>query len=273
MSRAQAVQQFIPDARVFTDPVRTFAYGTDASFYRLNPKMVIKVHNEGEVARLLPLARKHAVPVTFRAAGTSLSGQALTDSVLLKISHSGKNWRGYKIHVRFLPRSEPRMRGVGTACTIQPRAGVEDAAGAGRRRGRVQGDGSQITVQPGLIGGEVNRILQHHHRTARTATQYKIGPDPSSIDSCMIGGIVANNSSGMCCGVSQNTYHTLRDARIVFADGTVLDTADAASRRRFEVSHAGLLRGVSELAQRVQVRRRARARPCCAPPCPPTVCR
>jgi len=59
---------------------------------------------------------------------------------------------------------------------------------------------------------------------------YKIGPDPSSIDSCMVGGMVANNSSGMCCGVSQNTYHTLRDLRAVFADGSVLDTADPASR-------------------------------------------
>ena len=35
--------EFIPKARQYTDPVRTFAYGTDASFYRLNPKMVVKV--------------------------------------------------------------------------------------------------------------------------------------------------------------------------------------------------------------------------------------
>ena len=63
--------------------------------------------------------------------------------------------------------------------------------------------------------------------------QYKMGPDPSSIDSCMVGGVVANNSSGMCCGVKQNTYHTLEDMRIVFVDGTVLDTADPASRREF----------------------------------------
>lgn len=49
----------------------------------------------------------------------------------------------------------------------------------------------------------------------------------------MIGGVVANNSSGMCCGVSQNTYHTLRDMRVVMVDGTVLDTSDAASRQRF----------------------------------------
>jgi D-lactate dehydrogenase len=49
----------------------------------------------------------------------------------------------------------------------------------------------------------------------------------------MIGGIVSNNSSGMCCGVSQNTYHTLKDMRVVFVDGTVLDTADAASCAAF----------------------------------------
>ena len=57
--------------------------------------------------------------------------------------------------------------------------------------------------------------------------------DPSSIDSCMVGGMVSNNSSGMCCGVSQNTYHTLKDMRVVFADGTLLDTADPASREAF----------------------------------------
>ena len=49
----------------------------------------------------------------------------------------------------------------------------------------------------------------------------------------MIGGIVANNSSGMCCGVSQNTYHTLRDMRIVLVDGTVVDTADTLSCESF----------------------------------------
>ena len=63
--------------------------------------------------------------------------------------------------------------------------------------------------------------------------QYKIGPDPSSIDSCMVGGMVSNNSSGMCCGVAQNTYHTLKDMRVVLADGSVLDTSNADSRQAF----------------------------------------
>ena len=70
-------------------------------------------------------------------------------------------------------------------------------------------------------------------QNARTALQYKIGPDPSSIDSCMVGGMVSNNSSGMCCGVAQNTYHTLKDMRVVLADGSVLDTSNADSRAAF----------------------------------------
>ena len=49
----------------------------------------------------------------------------------------------------------------------------------------------------------------------------------------MIGGIAANNASGMCCGTAQNSYHTLAGMRIVLADGTVLDTRDAASRAAF----------------------------------------
>ena len=60
------------------------------------------MHSEEEVARILPIASKHGVPVTFRAAGTSLSGQAITDSVLLKLSHTGKNFRRYNIPVRNL---------------------------------------------------------------------------------------------------------------------------------------------------------------------------
>ncbi|PNW82667.1 hypothetical protein CHLRE_06g288700v5 [Chlamydomonas reinhardtii] len=208
----EEITKFIPKERQYSDPVRTFAYGTDASFYRLNPKLVVKVHNEDEVRRIMPIAERLQVPITFRAAGTSLSGQAITDSVLIKLSHTGKNFRNFTVH----------------------------------------GDGSVITVEPGLIGGEVNRILAAHQKKNKLPIQYKIGPDPSSIDSCMIGGIVSNNSSGMCCGVSQNTYHTLKDMRVVFVDGTVLDTADPNSCTAFMKSHRSLVDGVVSLARRVQ---------------------
>ncbi|NIO38727.1 MAG: FAD-binding protein, partial [Burkholderiales bacterium] len=72
------LRRFVAPARLIQDPLRTLAYGTDASFYRLIPKLVVKAESEAEVARILRVARKHATPVTFRAAGTSVSGQSIT---------------------------------------------------------------------------------------------------------------------------------------------------------------------------------------------------
>src|SRR6202000_264508 len=65
---------------------------------------------------------------------------------------------------------------------------------------KIENGGDKFRVRPGMIGAECNRRLLPYGR--------KIGPDPASIDACKIGGIVNNNSSGMCCGVAQNTYHT-----------------------------------------------------------------
>ncbi|MFN7628977.1 MAG: FAD-binding oxidoreductase, partial [Pirellula sp.] len=61
--------------------------------------------------------------------------------------------------------------------------------------------GTRVRVQPGAIGGLVNANLRTYGK--------KIGPDPSSINSAMMGGMLSNNSSGMCCGVNNNAYHTL----------------------------------------------------------------
>ncbi len=72
------------------------------------------------------------------------------------------------------------------------------------------------SLQPGVIGADANRRLAAFGR--------KIGPDPASIDAAKIGGIAANNASGMCCGTAQNSYHTLAGVRVVLADGMVLDT-------------------------------------------------
>jgi D-lactate dehydrogenase len=94
-------------------------------------------------------------------------------------------------------------------------------------------DAATVRLGPGIIGGEVNYRLAPHGR--------KIGPDPASINACKIGGIAANNASGMCCGTSQNSYRTMASLRVVLADGTVLDTQDAASVAQFRQSHAVLL--------------------------------
>ena len=83
-------------------------------------------------------------------------------------------------------------------------------------------DAKTIRLKPGVIGSEANRHLARFGR--------KIGPDPASINACKIGGIAANNASGMCCGTAQNSYRTLGGLRVVLANGTVLDTRDATSR-------------------------------------------
>jgi D-lactate dehydrogenase len=201
----------LPAARIFTDPLHALAYGTDASFYRLIPKIVVKARDEAEVAFITANAARRGIHVTFRAAGTSLSGQAISDSVLVI---AGGDWNRYEI----------------------------------------LDEGERIRLQPGVVGSHANRYLLPYDR--------KIGPDPASINAAMIGGIAANNASGMCCGISQNSYQTISSMRIVFVDGTVLDTADAESRAKFVRTHAGLIdeigairdeiTGNRELAERIR---------------------
>ena len=192
----QAARSFLPASALACDPVRTLAWGTDASFYRLVPKIVVKVRAEDEVVRLLGLADRLGLPLTFRAAGTSLSGQAVTDSILVVL------------------------------------------AGGWTRR-EIRDGGARIVLEPGVVGADANAALARLGR--------KIGPDPASIGAAMVGGIVANNSSGMCCGTHQNSYRTLASLKLVLADGTRLDTGDPASRARFAASHAHVVEGLAAL--------------------------
>ncbi|MDO7928386.1 FAD-binding and (Fe-S)-binding domain-containing protein [Pseudomonas sp. KFB-139] len=202
-------RRLIPENRRFDDPLSTLAFGTDASFYRLIPKLVIRVESEDEVVALLKLAQTEKVPVTFRAAGTSLSGQAISDSVLLVL---GDNWNAREVREQ----------------------------------------GAQIRLQPGVIGAQANAWLAPFGR--------KIGPDPASINACKIGGIVANNASGMCCGTAQNTYHTLAGIRLVLADGTRLDTEDPASVQAFRASHIVLLEQLAHLGRKTRANTELAAR-------------
>jgi D-lactate dehydrogenase len=101
-----------------------------------------------------------------------------------------------------------------------------------------------ITVQCGIIGGRINEILAKYGR--------KLGPDPASINSAMIGGIVMNNASGMNCGVHENSYKTIVGARIIFADGTLLDTNSKESRDLFIASHPEFIAKIEEIKTRIR---------------------
>ena len=96
-----------------------------------------------------------------------------------------------------------------------------------------------ITLQPGVIGSKVNDYLRLYKR--------KFGPDPASIKSCMVGGIVMNNASGMSCGTHANSDRMLKDTRIVFADGSVLDTSDKSSVEQFVASHSKMISDIERL--------------------------
>jgi len=100
--------------------------------------------------------------------------------------------------------------------------------------------GLKIKLGPGVIGADANKYLLPYGR--------KIGPDPASINTCKVAGIAANNASGMCCGVAQNSYHTLDSIKIVLHDGSVLDTADQTSIDNFKITHANLLNDLNTLA-------------------------
>ncbi len=86
-------------------------------------------------------------------------------------------------------------------------------------------DGDSVRVQPGITGSMVNARLY--------PLQKKIGPDPSSIGSAMMGGILSNNASGMCCGVRYNSYHTTRHIRFMLVNGRQYSTESAEDYLRF----------------------------------------
>lgn len=110
-----------------------------------------------------------------------------------------------------------------------------------------QENGKTIRVQPGAIGAHVNHQLRSY--------AMKIGPDPASISAAMMGGILSNNSSGMCCGVAHNSYHTLRSVRFMLPDGNVYDTAVPEDYDRFARDNALLFDGITKLQQQISANR------------------
>ncbi len=197
----QALSKILQPEAIITNKSKCYAYGTDASFYRLVPEIVLILDNLEQVVKVLQLANRYLVAITFRAAGTSMSGQAVTDSVLLTLSDK---WTSHQIHE----------------------------------------NGELITLQPGIIGAKANLLLKPYGR--------KLGPDPASINSCKIGGIAANNSSGMCCGVKHNSYHTVKDMTLILANGDKLNTASRVSCNEFIDNNRNLVDELIELSLTVK---------------------
>jgi len=122
------------------------------------------------------------------------------------------------------------------------------------RHARVEENGKTIRVQPGLIGQQANDALRLYGR--------KIGPDPASIASCRMGGILANNASGMCCGVAQNAYHTLRSMTFILPSGTQIDTADTNADNLFRMLEPELAETLLRLKAQIAADAQLAARVC-----------
>jgi D-lactate dehydrogenase len=112
------------------------------------------------------------------------------------------------------------------------------------RGAKVEENGKLLRVQPGLIGQQANQMLKIYST--------KIGPDPASITAARLGGILSNNASGMCCGVAQNAYHTLRSMTFMLPSGTVIDTAAPDADAQFRAREPQLAAGLLALKRRLE---------------------
>ena len=110
----------------------------------------------------------------------------------------------------------------------------------------VLNDGLLVKVQPGATVRAVNARLARFGR--------KLGPDPASEIACTIGGVIANNSSGMACGITDNTYRTLESATVVLCNGAIINTADSDCDERLMSVAPELYREISSIKEEIDSR-------------------
>lgn len=108
---------------------------------------------------------------------------------------------------------------------------------------QVLDEGLRVRTQPGVTVRAVNARLARYGR--------KLGPDPASEIACTIGGVIANNSSGMACGVEQNTYQTVDSMVLVLSTGTVIDTSDPDANEVLCTKESAIYEGLLNLRNRI----------------------
>lgn len=107
----------------------------------------------------------------------------------------------------------------------------------------VRENGNKIWFEPGLTCAQINRILKKHG--------HKLGPDPASHVAAMMGGVLANNSSGMQAGTRYNSYRMITTMEFILANGNRYDSAKAEDRKRFETTERELCYGLMEIRTKI----------------------
>jgi D-lactate dehydrogenase len=187
--------------QVHSRAIDIIRYASDASPYRMLPKIIVSPYTVEEVTNIFAYAKAKKIPVTIRSAGSSLSGQSQGDGVLI----------------------DARMHWAG--------ATVEDG-------------GKRLRVRPGTVMFHANLYLQPYG--------YRLGPDPASVSVATVGGVIANNASGMCCGTTQNSYKTLSSLSFLLPSGTFINTEDPDAERQFAAHEPKLATGLMEIKKQIE---------------------
>src|SRR5215470_3748126 len=108
----------------------------------------------------------------------------------------------------------------------------------------VEDGGRRLRVKPGTVMFRANLALAPYG--------YRLGPDPASSGVCTVGGVIANNASGMCCGTAQNSYKTLRSLRFILPSGASIDTAAADAEEQFAEAAPELAKGLMEIKREIE---------------------
>lgn len=196
-----------------------------------------------DIARFIPGDRIYTDELRRLAWGTDAGFYRLIPQIVIRsnseeeVSMLLKAADKYQLPVTF--------RAAGTSLSGQA---ISDSilivAGKHWEQYEVLEEGKVIRLQPGIIGQRVNEILKPYGQ--------KFAPDPASVKSAMVGGIVMNNASGMNCGTHANSDKVLRSVRMVLADGTRLDTGNPESRRAFQEKRPDFIRRIEELRDQVR---------------------
>lgn len=196
-----------------------------------------------EARQFIPQERIYTDELRRLAWGTDAGFYRLIPQIVIRSTEEDEVSQLLKLADRY--RLPVTFRAAGTSLSGQA---ISDSilivAGKHWEKYSISADHEQITLQPGIIGGRVNELLAPYGR--------KFAPDPASVKSAMVGGIVMNNASGMNCGTHANSDKVLLSARIVLADGTILDTGDPVSRASFEATHADFIRQICNLRDQVR---------------------
>ena len=196
-----------------------------------------------DVGEFIPQERIYTDELRRLAWGTDAGFYRLIPQVVIRSQNEEEVSQLLKLSNRYhLPVT---FRAAGTSLSGQA---ISDSiliiAGKHWENYKLSEDYKQITLQPGIIGQRVNEILAPYGR--------KFAPDPASVKSAMVGGIVMNNASGMNCGTHANSDKVMVSARIILTDGTILDTGNPISRASFEATHPDFLRRIEEIRDEIR---------------------